>query len=134
MNGGTVLGARHSSSGWRIPRPQKREAPVIPVTERDLDEVWRLRFRDPLVEAAFREEQRGASGRLLRPSVAIALATILAFGLLDPIAFPETWRVVLAIRLLALALPVALLLALTWVPRHERWTRPILEVGGVAAG
>ena len=134
MSSGTVLGTRHSSSGWRIPRPPKREGPVIPVTERDLDEVWRLRFRDPLVEAAFREEQKKASLRLLRPSVAVALATILAFGLLDPIAFPESWRVVLSIRLLALALPVALLLVLTWVPRHERWTRPILEVGGVAAG
>ena len=134
MTSGTVLGARHSSSGWRIPRPPKREGAVVPVTERDLEEVWRLRFRDPLVEAAYREEQRGTSARLLRPSVGIALGTILAFGLLDPIAFPETWPVVLAIRFLALALPVALLLVLTWVPRHERWTRPILEIGGVAAG
>ena len=58
MSSGTVLGGRHSSSGWRIPRPPRREAPVIPVSERDLEEVWRLRFRDPLVEGAFREEQR----------------------------------------------------------------------------
>ncbi len=134
MSSGTVLGARHSSSGWRIPRPPKREGPVVPVTERDLEEVWRLRFRDPLVESAFREEQRGASARLLRPSVAVALSTILAFGLLDPIAFPETWPVVLSIRILALAAPVALLLGLSYLPGSTRWTRPVLEVGGVGAG
>jgi signal transduction histidine kinase len=107
---------------------------VIPVSERDLEEVWRLRFRDPLVESAFREEQRASSGRILRPAVAVAFVTILAFGLLDPIAFPESWPVVLSIRFCALVLPVALLLLMTRVPRLERWTRPSLEVGGVAAG
>jgi signal transduction histidine kinase len=104
------------------------------VSERDLDDVWRLRFRDPLVEAAFREEQRASSARILKPAVFVALATILAFGLLDPIAFPETWRTVLAIRLFALALPVAFLSALATLPRLARWTRPVLEVGGVLAG
>jgi len=107
---------------------------VIPVSERDLEEVWRLRFRDPLVEGAFREEQRASSGRILRPAISVAFGTILAFGLLDPIAFPESWRVVLAIRLCALVLPVAVLLVMTRVPRLERWTRPVLEVGGVGAG
>ena len=134
MSSGTVLGGRHSSSGWRIPRPPKREGPVVPVSERDLEDVWRLRFRDPLVESAFREEQKASSARILRPAVFVALVTILAFGLLDPIAFPETWRQILLVRLVALALPVAILLALTWVARFSRWTRPILEVGGVAAG
>lgn len=127
-------GPRHSSSGWRIPRPSRREAPVVPVSDRDLADVWRLRFRDPLVEAAFREEQRTASGRILRPAVAVAFLTILAFGLLDPIAFPETWPLVLAIRVCALALPVALVLLLTYSPRFATWTRPVLEVGGVGAG
>ncbi len=134
MNGGSVLGGRHSSSGWRIPRPQKREGPVIPVSERDLDDVWRLRFRDPLVEAAFREEQRASSARILRPSVLVALVTIVAFGLLDPIAFPETWPLVLAIRVWGLAVPITLLLLLSYVSRFSRFTRPILEVGGVGAG
>jgi signal transduction histidine kinase len=134
MGSGTVLGNRHSSSGWRIPRPPRRETPLIPVSERDLDDVWRLRFRDPLVEAAFREEQRASSARILKPAVTVALVTILAFGLLDPIAFPETWRLVVAIRVFALAVPVALLLLLTYAARFARWTRPILEVGGVAAG
>jgi signal transduction histidine kinase len=104
------------------------------VSERDLDEVWRLRFHDPLVEAAFREEQRASSARILRPAVAVAFVTILAFGLLDPIAFPETWRLVLVIRVCALALPVALLYLLTYSPRLARWTRPVLEIGGVGAG
>ncbi len=129
-----MSGTRHSSSGWRIPRSTRREPPVVPVSERDLEDVWRLRFRDPLVEAAFREEQRTASSRILRPAVAVALGTILAFGLLDPIAFPETWPVVLGIRLCALAAPVALLFCLSYVPRFTRWTRLILEVGGVGAG
>ena len=134
MGSGSVLGNRHSSSGWRIPRPPRRESPVIPVSERDLEDVWRLRFRDPLVEAAFREEQRNASARILRPAGAVAFVTILAFGLLDPIAFPATWPLVLAIRVCGLALPIALLLLLTYVPRFAAWTRPVLEVGGVAAG
>ena len=134
MSSGTVLGNRHSSSGWRIPRPPRRETPLVPVSERDLEEVWRLRFRDPLVEAAFREEQRTASSRILRPALAVAFVTILAFGFLDPIAFPETWPVVLAIRVCGLALPIAVLLLLTYVPRFAAWTRPVLEVGGVAAG
>lgn len=107
---------------------------MIPVSERDLEDVWRLRFRDPLVEAAFREEQRNTSARILRPAVAVAFVTILAFGLLDPIAFPETWPLVLAIRVCGLALPIAVLLLLTYVPRFAAWTRPVLEVGGVAAG
>ncbi len=134
MGSGTVLGGRHSSSGWRIPRPSRREAPVVPVSERDLEDVWRLRFRDPLVEAAFREEQKYASGRILRPAVAFAFVTILAFGLVDPIAFPVSWPAVLAIRICALALPVAVLLLLTYLPRFTPWTRPVLEVGGVVAG
>lgn len=134
MSSGTVLGGRHSSSGWRIPRPPRREGPLVPVSERDLEDVWRLGFRDPLVETAFREEQRASSARILRPAVAVAFVTILAFGLLDPIAFPETWPLVLAIRLGALAVPVALLFVLSHAHRFARWTRPILEVGGVAAG
>ncbi len=134
MGSGTVLAGRHSSSGWRIPRPPRREGPLVPVSERDLDDVWRLRFRDPLVEAAFSDEQRASSARILKPSVFVALATILAFGLLDPIAFPETWRTVLAIRLAALALPVAVLAVFASLPRFSRWTRPLLEVGGVVAG
>lgn len=134
MNSGPMLGSRQSSSGWRIPRPARRETPLVPVTERDLEDVWRLRFRDPLVEAAFREEQRTASGRILRPAVAVAVGTILAFGLLDPIAFPETWPLVLAIRVCALALPVAVVLLLSYVPRFAKLTRPVLEVGGVGAG
>ena len=134
MSSGTVLGSRHSSSGWRIPRPPKREGPLVPVSERDLEDVWQLRFRDPLVERAFREEQRAASARLLRPAVFVALVTILAFGFLDPIAFPESWPYVLAIRLGVLAVPVAVLLLLTYVARFSRWTRPILELGGVFAG
>lgn len=134
MGSGTVLGGRHSSSGWRIPRPPKREGPVVPVSERDLEDAWKLRFRDPLVESAFREEQRTSSARILRPSVFVALATILAFGVLDPIAFPETWRTVLVIRLVALALPVAVLAFLASLPRFGRWTRPLLEVGSVGAG
>jgi len=104
------------------------------VSERDLEDVWRLRFRDPLVEAAFREEQRTASGRILRPAVAVAFVTILAFGLLDPIAFPESWPLILAIRVCALALPIAVLFLLTYVPRSAAWTRPVLEIGGVVAG
>ncbi|MBI5441394.1 MAG: HAMP domain-containing histidine kinase [Deltaproteobacteria bacterium] len=104
------------------------------MSDRDLEEVWRLRFRDPLVEAAFREEQRSATARILRPAVGVALVTILAFGFLDLIAFPETWPFILAIRACALALPVALLFMLTYVPRFAKWTRPILEVGGVGAG
>ncbi len=134
MGSGSVLGSRHSSSGWRIPRPPRRDRPLIPVSDRDLDDVWRLKFKDPLVEAAFREEQRASSARILRPAVLVALVTILAFGLLDPIAFPETWPLVVAIRVFALALPVAFLLLLTWIPRGARFTRPILEVGGVGAG
>lgn len=134
MSGGTVLGGRHSSSGWRIPRPARREGPLVPVSERDLEDVWRLRFRDPLVETAFREEQRATSARLLRPAVLVALVTILAFGLLDPIAFPDSWPWVLAIRVGALAVPVAVLLLLSYVARFSRFTRPILEVGGVFAG
>jgi signal transduction histidine kinase len=134
MASGTVLGGRHSSSGWRIPRPPKREGPVVPVTERDLEDVWRLRFRDPLVETAFREEQRATIAKILRPSLAVAFATIVAFGLLDPLAFPESWRVVLAIRFGALAFPVAVLLLLSYAPRATRWARPVLEIGGVAAG
>lgn len=134
MSGGSVLGGRHSSSGWRIPRPPKREGPVIPVSERDLDDVWRLAFREPLVEAAFREEQRASSARILRPAVLVALVTVVAFGLLDPIAFPETWPHVLAIRVWGLAVPITLLLLLSYVPRFSRFTRPFLEVGGVGAG
>lgn len=134
MSSGAVLGGRHSSSGWRIPRPPKREAPLVPVSDRDLEDVWRLKFRDPLVEAAFREEQRASSARILKPAVLVALVTILSFGLLDPIAFPESWPLVLAIRVCALALPVAVLLVMASVSRLERWTRPALEVGGVAAG
>ncbi len=107
---------------------------MIPVSERDLEEVWRLRFRDPLLEAAVREEQRNASARILRPAVAVALVTVLAFGFLDPIAFPETWPLVLAIRVCGLGLPIAVLLLLTYVPRFAAWTWPVLEVGGVAAG
>jgi signal transduction histidine kinase len=64
----------------------------------------------------------------------VALVTIVAFGLLDPIAFPDTWPLVLAIRVWALAVPITLLLLLSYVPRFSRWTRPILEVGGVGAG
>ena len=112
----------------------RREGPLVPVSERDLDDAWRLRFRDPLVEAAFREEQRASSARILKPSILVGLSTILAFGLLDPIAFPESWPTVLAIRLCALALPLALFWPLTSVPRLSRFTRPVLEVGGIAAG
>lgn len=129
-----MLRSRHSSSGWRIPAPPKREGPVVPVSERDLEDVWRLVFRDPLVEAAFRAEQKASSVRILRPAVLVALFTVVAFGLLDPIAFPDSWPLVLAIRVWGLAVPITLLLALTWVPRLSRWTRPVLEVGGVAAG
>jgi signal transduction histidine kinase len=134
MGSGSVLGVRHSSSGWRIPRPPRHERPLLPVSERDLDDVWRLKFRDPLVEAAFRDEQRASSARILRPAVVVAFVTILAFGLLDPIAFPDTWPLVVAIRVVALGFPVAILLLLTYVPRCAGWTRPILEVGGVGAG
>ena len=56
MSSGSMPGSRHSSSGWRIPRSARRDPPVVPVSERDLEDAWRLRFRDPLVEAAFREE------------------------------------------------------------------------------
>lgn len=104
------------------------------MTERDLDDAWKLRFRDPLVETAFREEQKVSSGRILKPALSVAFVTVVAFGLLDPIAFPESWRVVLALRLSALALPIALLYALTFFPRASRLTRPGLEVGGVVAG
>jgi signal transduction histidine kinase len=64
----------------------------------------------------------------------VALVTVVAFGLLDPIAFPETWPFILTIRVCGLAVPITVLLLLSYVPRFSRWTRPILEVGGVTAG